>query len=77
MFILTPITPLKKGDIVNPKCNVKICLPRLLKGILPKAPFSKETLKDHLQETLKKLKMGNFNEESSKHATLQYDEILK
>jgi len=34
------------------------------------APFAKETLKDHLQNTLKEVKTCNSNEKSSKHVTL-------
>jgi hypothetical protein len=43
--------------------------------VCPKVPFVKETLKDHLRETLKELKMSNFNERGSNEATLQYDDV--
>jgi hypothetical protein len=36
----------------------------------------KKTLKEQLQDTLKKLKIKTSNEEGLERATLQYDELL-
>ncbi len=77
MFILTPIAPLKNVTSLIPNVIWKFVYQNYLKAYYLGAPFSKETLKDHLQETLKKLKMGNSNEESSKQKKLQCDEVLK
>ncbi len=41
-----------------------------------KSHFVKETLKDCLCETLKELEMSNWNEEGSKKAILQCDEMV-
>jgi hypothetical protein len=38
--------------------------------------LAEETLKDQLQDTLKKLKIRTSNEEGSERATLQYDQVL-
>ncbi len=77
MFILTPIALFKKGDFFNPKCNVKICLPRLPKCILPRGPIFQGDLKGPSTRDFKEIKDGQFNEKSSKQATLQCDEVLK
>jgi hypothetical protein len=44
---------------------------------LPNIVFVEETLKDHLWETLKRLKTNNSNEKAAKWVTLQCDEILE
>ncbi len=44
---------------------------------LPNTIFVEETLKDHLCETLKRLKTNNSNEKDAKWVTLQCDEILE
>jgi len=38
--------------------------------------LAKKTLKDQLQDTLKKLKIKTSNEEGLERATLQYDQVL-
>jgi len=44
---------------------------------LPNTIFVEEILKDHLWETLKRLKTNNSNEMDAKWMTLQCDEVLE
>jgi hypothetical protein len=43
----------------------------------PNLIFVEENLKDHLHDNSKEFKIGTSNEEGSKKATLQYDEVLE
>jgi len=52
------------------------CVYQVYFNVCPKVPFVKETLKDHLWETLKELKTNNSNEGGSDQATLQYNDVL-
>ena len=41
------------------------------------SPFVEETLKDHLRETLKEIKIGTSIDDNSNKTTLQCDEVLE
>jgi hypothetical protein len=42
----------------------------------PNSPFHEDTLKDWLRNALKELKTDTSNEEGTKKAVLQFDEVL-
>jgi hypothetical protein len=45
--------------------------------IYPNSYHVEKTIKDHLRDTLKELKIETSNQEGSKKATLQCDQVLK
>jgi hypothetical protein len=50
----------KKCDFFNPKCNLKVCLPKLPKGILPRGPIFQGDLKGPSTRDFKEIKDGQF-----------------
>ncbi len=83
-FIYPPWQPLM---VINLCCTTRIEKTQLLLNVVwkvytnyfkeyPNSLFQEDTLKDRLQECLKKLKMRNSNDEDSNKAMLLNDEVL-